>query len=101
MEGLQIRHQQELSHMTDMKDQEIAALQEQLQSTYRDMASEIDSLQQKVMEVSNDKELKVKMSQQQLLSSDESHKLLNDHIAKLQAIIQSKAEMNASLDQQN
>ena len=51
------------------------------------MASEIESLQQKVMEVSNDKEVKVKMSQQQLLSSDESHKLLNDHVAKLQAII--------------
>ena len=30
MEGLQMRHQQELSHMTDMKDQEIQALQEQI-----------------------------------------------------------------------
>ena len=35
------------------------------------------------------------------MSTDEQLRLLNDHIAKLQDVIQSKTEMNSNLDVQN
>ena len=59
---MQIRHQADLQALTDSKDKEIGALQEQLQTTYRDMAQEIESLQQKIIEVTHDNDMKIKMS---------------------------------------
>ena len=63
------------------------------------MANEIQQLQQKIIEVTHDNDMKIKMSNQHLISSEEQHKLLNEHIAKLQGIIQSKTEACQSLDQ--
>ena len=57
--------------MTDSKEREVSALQEQLQTTYKDMASEIESLQQKIIEVTHEHDLKLKMSSQQLLSQED------------------------------
>ena len=51
------------------------------------MSAEIELLQNKLLEVTNEQEMKVKMSQQQLVSSDEQMRLLNEHIAKLQDVI--------------
>ena len=79
----------------------MSALQEQLQTTYKDLSVEIETLQHKLIEVTHDNDLKLKMSSQQLLSSEEQQKLLNEHIAKLQGIIQSKTEMCQGLDIQN
>ena len=62
LEAMQIRHQADLQALTDSKDKEIGALQEQLQTTYRDMAQEIESLQQKIIEVTHDNDMKIKMS---------------------------------------
>ena len=98
LEAMQIRHQADLQALADSKDKEIGALQEQLQTTYRDMAQEIESLQQKIIEVTHDNDMKIKMSNHHLTSSEDQHKLLNEHIAKLQGIIQSKTEVCQGLD---
>ena len=42
----------------------MSALQEQLQTTYKDMSSEIETLQHKLIEVTHDHDLKIKMSSQ-------------------------------------
>ena len=101
LEAMQIRHQADLQALTDGKDKEVGALQEQLQTTYRDMAQEIEALQQKIIEVTHDTEVQNKMSKHQLTSSEDQHKLLSEHIAKLQGIIQSKTEVCQGLDLQN
>ena len=51
---MRIQSRQEVTRVTETKDKEIAQLQEQLQSTYKDLTGEIDQLQTKILEVTND-----------------------------------------------
>ena len=48
------------------------------------MAEEIEALQTKLIEVSNEGDYRVKFADAKLTSSEEQHQLLNDHIFKLQ-----------------
>ena len=51
---MRLQTRQEVTRVTETKDKEINQLQEQLQSTYKDLTGEIDQLQTKILEVSND-----------------------------------------------
>ena len=65
------------------------------------MQAEIEILQQKILEVTSERDMKERMTSQQVDSSKDQQRLLNEHIAKLQSIIESKTEMNSTLDSQN
>ena len=83
MEAQQINHTSELEALEHRKDLEIAALQEQITTTYKDMTGEIETLQQKLIEVSNEQDYQTKCANQKLVGSEEQHKLLTEHIQKL------------------
>ena len=91
----------ELHKVVSDKEKEVFSLQEQLSTTYKDLSMEIENLRKQVVEASNESSLKDRMLKNQAQAHEEQLQLQSEHIEKLKLIIETKTEMNTTLDLQN
>ncbi len=85
----------------DMKDKEIAMVQDQLSQSYQEAQMEIDDKNARLIQLQT--ELELKASYQQSISTEhkQNQEMLNGHIDRLKQMLSQKSEVIDQLESQN